>query len=72
MYDFVDSDYLWHQLLPRDDLPLDILPDNDLRKLSAAELQASAIRALRLQVNWARKHPRIARMNAANPLYAFP
>ena len=54
-----DSDYLWHQLLPRDELPLDISPVINPRHLEASELRRSSLRALRLRDNWAKKSPKI-------------
>ncbi|KAI5122289.1 hypothetical protein M0805_002368 [Coniferiporia weirii] len=66
LYMLTDSDYLWHQVLPREELTLDISPYKDPRELSAHELRASAIRALKLQANWSRKRPRVCGFYVAN------
>ncbi|EJD06573.1 uncharacterized protein FOMMEDRAFT_17082 [Fomitiporia mediterranea MF3/22] len=58
-----ESDYLWHRLFPREELPLDLPPFVDFRKISAYELRASALRALKLRNNWSWKHPRVREIN---------
>ncbi|KAL5504135.1 hypothetical protein ACEPAH_8208 [Sanghuangporus vaninii] len=62
-----DSDYLWHQLLPREDLPLDLSPFVDLRSFSTSDIQSSALRALKLRYNWSRKTPQVRSVHVANP-----
>ena len=54
-----DADYLWHKLLPSEELSLDLSPFCDVRLLSARELRASALRALKLQKNWAARCPKV-------------
>lgn len=60
----IDSDYLWHQLISRSELTLGIPSFVDPNKLSGKTLQLLAVRALRLEANWARKAPRIRGVNA--------
>ena len=62
-----DSDYLWHQILPRAELPLDLSPFNDFRKFTATELRDSALRALKLRKNWANKYPQVRNWSIAKP-----
>ncbi|KIP08201.1 hypothetical protein PHLGIDRAFT_386921 [Phlebiopsis gigantea 11061_1 CR5-6] len=55
------SDYLWHRLVERSDLPLDIPADTPMAQLPSEELQRLAIRAIRLQLNWRRPSSKIRR-----------
>jgi len=57
IYGSVNSDYLWHQILPREDIPLAIPLHRDLRTYSAAEIQSHVLRALRLRSNWSQTSP---------------
>lgn len=51
------TDYIWHEILPRDELPLSLPAHRSIRDCTGRELQESALRALRLRTNWARKLP---------------
>ncbi|KAJ7066938.1 hypothetical protein C8F01DRAFT_1119681 [Mycena amicta] len=57
----LSSDYLWHQLLLPETLPLN-LDYADLNQLSAATLQKATRDALRLDNNWRRRNPQIRQM----------
>jgi len=57
IYASVNSDYLWHQILPREDVPLAIPLHRDLRTYSASEIQSFVLRALRLRSNWSQSFP---------------
>ncbi|KAI0049749.1 hypothetical protein FA95DRAFT_795932 [Auriscalpium vulgare] len=58
------SDYLWHRIVKRFRLPLDLPPAPDHSSLPAFELQRSIIRALRLECNWRKPHPSISACTA--------
>lgn len=66
LYSTINSDYLWHQLLPREELPLDLPPSRSLASYNSLELQTSALRALKLQANWSKKSPQIHNLSVTN------
>lgn len=61
LHAFGSTDYLWHRLVDRSDLPLDVPVDTPSSKLSSDELQRLVINAIRLQLNWRRPTSEIKR-----------
>lgn len=61
------SDYLWHQLVARVELPLDMPPNVKPTELCADELQSVVIRAFKLEQNWSNPVTSIKRLTG--PLY---
>ncbi|KLO17184.1 hypothetical protein SCHPADRAFT_821770 [Schizopora paradoxa] len=59
IYASVNADYLWHQILPREDIPLATPLHRDILSYSAAEIQSHVLRALRLRSNWSQDLPTI-------------
>ena len=57
IYASVNADYLWHQILPREGIPLATPLHRDILSYSAAEIQSHVLRALRLRSNWSRDSP---------------
>ncbi|KDQ59271.1 hypothetical protein JAAARDRAFT_57193 [Jaapia argillacea MUCL 33604] len=55
-------DYLWHQLASNLGLALDVPPDRTLSSLKGAEIQQTAVEALRLERNWQKATSRIKRL----------
>ncbi|PCH42172.1 hypothetical protein WOLCODRAFT_120067 [Wolfiporia cocos MD-104 SS10] len=62
LHAFGSSDYVWHRLAQRIDLPLDIPPGVALNELSHDELQRIVVQAIRLEANWRRKCPQARRI----------
>ena len=61
LHAFGSTDYLWHRLIERSALLLDIPTDIPITDLTADDLQRHAIQAIRLQLNWRRPSSRIRR-----------
>ncbi|KAH9928306.1 uncharacterized protein B0H18DRAFT_254307 [Fomitopsis serialis] len=59
LYAFGSTDYLWHRIVQRIDIPLDLPPDTPLSALAHYELQPIVLKALRLEANWRRRPPRL-------------
>ena len=52
LHTFGGNDYLWHRLISRFNLPLNLPLDAPLSSFSADILQQEAIKAIRLELNW--------------------
>ena len=62
MYAFGSTDYLWHRIVQRVDLPLDLPPNTPLSALAQYELQPIVLKAIRLEANWRQRPPRMKAM----------
>lgn len=54
MYTFVCTDYLWHQIAAKAQIPLDLPGRGDLGSYSGHDLQRIMLKAIRLDRNWRR------------------
>ncbi|CAL1716715.1 unnamed protein product [Somion occarium] len=59
LHAFGSTDYLWHRLIERFDLPIGIPSDVPIHALSSDELQRQTIKAIKLELNWRRAVPSI-------------
>ncbi|KAJ7494709.1 hypothetical protein B0H11DRAFT_2003077 [Mycena galericulata] len=67
LHEFTLDDYVWHRLVDKSDLPLDIEPYVDRNNLSAKALQAIVTNALRVEHNWRKLDSRINRVVRLEP-----
>ncbi|KAI0733517.1 hypothetical protein C8Q72DRAFT_594973 [Fomitopsis betulina] len=63
LYAFGSTDYLWHRIVQRVELPLDLPLDTPLCALAQYELQPIVLKAIRLEANWRRRPPRAKAMH---------
>ncbi|GJE88747.1 F-box protein [Phanerochaete sordida] len=61
LHAFGSTDYLWHRLVEKSDLPLDVPADTPSSQLPSDVLQRLAVKAIRLQLNWRRPTSEIKR-----------
>lgn len=54
MYSFVCTDYLWHQIAAKAQIPLNLPGDQELTSYSGQDLQRIMLKAIRLDRNWRR------------------
>lgn len=59
------SDHLWRLMIRRFDLPLDVGPEDRTDDMTGRELQALAIKAIKLQENWAKSEPSVKTLTKA-------
>lgn len=64
LHAFGSTDYLWHRLIERSGLLLDIPTDTPITDLTSDDLQRHAIHAIRLQLNWRRPSSNIKRITS--------
>lgn len=67
MYSFVCTDYLWHQIAAKAQIPLDLPGDRELTSYSGYDLQRIMLKAIRLDRNWRRPTTTIKSLVSFSP-----